>query len=418
MFTLSNKKQFLDDDKVNILGILLTVFIVCKYYSNSLFAGTPVPKISMILTIVLSLVLIVNGIKKYNVLHYLLFGFLVIQFILTRNITLIYSYMLALGLINIDIRKIMKTYAIANLIFLIIFIIANTVGIKATEFINGRNDFGFGNPNGAFIAAFLVWISYLYIRFDNIEKKDILFLLATEFINGRNDFGFGNPNGAFIAAFLVWISYLYIRFDNIEKKDILFLLAFPIIVYTQTQTRTGLITVIGVVILLVAFKFIDVRKKWIKIFLASTPFILLGMSLIIAYGFNEHYMLNRVLSHRPLYWYQYLSNTEYGLNLIGYGSNIREIVFNPRLPLDSGYIWGLYSSGIIAFILLMAIYTYAIYQLCNQNKKAEIVLILSIFIYAFAESILLDLGTNITFVFVAYGLFILGNNWRKGKRQI
>lgn len=371
MFTLSNKKQFLDDDKVNILGILLTVFIVCKYYSNSLFAGTPVPKISMILTIVLSLVLIVNGIKKYNVLHYLLFGFLVIQFILTRNITLIYSYMLALGLINIDIRKIMKTYAIANLIFLIIFIIANTVGIKPTEFINGRNDFGFGNPNGAFIAAFLVWISYLYIRFDNIEKKDILFLLA-----------------------------------------------FPIIVYTQTQTRTGLITVIGVVILLVAFKFIDVRKKWIKIFLASTPFILLGMSLIIAYGFNEHYMLNRVLSHRPLYWYQYLSNTEYGLNLIGYGSNIREIVFNPRLPLDSGYIWGLYSSGIIAFILLMAIYTYAIYQLCNQNKKAEIVLILSIFIYAFAESILLDLGTNITFVFVAYGLFILGNNWRKGKRQI
>ena len=371
MFTLSHKKQILDEKKVNLLGVLLTVFIVCKYYSNSLFAGTPVSKISMILTILLSLVLIVNGIIKYNVFHYLLFGVLTIQFILTRNITLIYSYILALGLINIDIRKIMKTYVVANLVFLTIFIVANTLGIKPTEFINGRNDFGFGNPNGAFIAAFLVWISYLYIKFDNIDKFDILFLVA-----------------------------------------------FPIVVYTQTKTRTGLITVVGVVILLSIFKLIDIRKKWIKIFLASMPFILLGISLIIAYGLNEHYMLNRVLSHRPLYWYQYLSNSEYGLNLIGYGSNIREIVFSPRLPLDSGYIWGIYSSGIITFVLLMAIYTYAIYQLCNQNKKSEVILILSIFIYDFAESILLDLGTNITFVFVAYALYILGDNWRRGKRRI
>lgn len=371
MFTLSNKKQFLDENKVNLLGILLTVFIVCKYYSNSLFAGTPVSKISMILTILLSLMLIVNDIRKYNIFHYLLFGFLAIQFILTRNITLIYSYILALGLVNIDIRQIMKTYLITNLVFFIIFIILNMLGIKPTEFINGRNDFGFGNPNGAFIAAFLVWISYLYIRFNNIEKFDILFLVA-----------------------------------------------FPVIVYTQTKTRTGIITVAGVIALLVLFKLIDIRNKWIKILLASIPFILLGTSLIIAYRFNEHYTLNRVLSHRPLYWYQYLSNSEYGLNLIGYASNIREIVFNPRLPLDSGYIWGIYSSGIITFILLMTIYTYAIYQLCNQNKKAEVILILSIFIYAFAESILLDLGTNITFVFVAYGLYILGDSWQKCKRQI
>ena len=325
----------------------------------------------MILTGLLAVILILNDIKKYNIYHILLFAFFIIQFLISRNITLIYSYILALGLMNVDFKKIMKVYLISSIVFLIIFMLANLLGIRPSTFINGRNDFGFGNPNGAFVAAFLVWISYLYIKFDNIDKFDILFLVA-----------------------------------------------FPIVVYTQTKTRTGLITVVGVVILLSIFKLIDIRKKWIKIFLASMPFILLGISLIIAYGLNEHYMLNRVLSHRPLYWYQYLSNSEYGLNLIGYGSNIREIVFSPRLPLDSGYIWGIYSSGIITFVLLMAIYTYAIYQLCNQNKKSEVILILSIFIYAFAESILLDLGTNITFVFVAYALYILGDNWRRGKRRI
>lgn len=371
MFTLSNKKQLLDENKVNLVGILLTVFIVCKYYSNSLFAGTPVSKISMILTILLSLVLIVNDIRKYNVFHYLLFGFLAVQFIITRNITLIYSYILALALINIDIRQTMKTYLISNILFFIIFIIANILGIKPTEFINGRNDFGFGNPNGAFIAAFLVWISYLYLKFDDLDKKDAVFLVV-----------------------------------------------FPMLIYSQTKTRTGLLTIIATVIILFILKKVDLRDKVFKILATFTPVTLSLISIIIAYGFNDNYKLNRVLSHRPQYWHDYLSNGQYGLNLIGHRSDIREIVFTPRLPLDSGYIWSLYSSGIIAFVLLISIYTYAIYTLCKQNKKAEVMLIIAIFIYAFAESILLDLGTNMTFVFVAYALYILRDSWRRGKRRI
>lgn len=370
MLTL-NKRQFLDENKVNLFGMILTFFIVCKYYSNTLLVGTPVSKISMILTGLLAVILILNDIKKYNIYHILLFLFFIIQFLITKNITLIYSYTLALGLMNVNFKKIMKIYLISSLVFLIMFMLANILGIRPTVFINGRNDFGFGNPNGAFVAAFLVWASYLYLRFDNLDKYDAIFLVI-----------------------------------------------FPVLIYGQTQTRTGLLTIIAAVIILFIFKKVDINNKRVKLFATLTPAILSLISIVIAYGLNDNYKLNRVLSHRPQYWHDYLSHGEYGLNLIGYRSDIRERVFSPRLPLDSGYIWGLYSSGIIAFVLLIAIYTYAIYTLCNQNKKAEVMLIIAIFIYAFAESILLDLGTNMTFVFVAYALYILGDSWQKGKRQI
>lgn len=370
MLTL-NKKQFLDENKVNLLGMILTFFIVCKYYSNTLFAGTPMSKISMILTGLLAVILILNDIKKYNIYHILLFLFFIVQFVISKNISLIYSYTLALGIMNVDFKKVVKVYFISSLVFVIMFMLANLLGIRPTEFINGRNDFGFGNPNGAFVAAFLVWVSYLYLRFDNLDKYDAIFLVI-----------------------------------------------FPVLVYSQTQTRTGILTIIATFIILFIFKKMDINNKIVKLFATLIPSILSLISIIIAYGFYDNYKLNRVLSHRPQYWHDYLSHGEYGLNLIGYRSDIREIVFSPRLPLDSGYIWGLYSSGIVAFVLLIAIYTYAIYTLCNQNKKAEVMLIMAILIYAFAESILLDLGTNITFIFVAYALYILGDSWQKCKRQI
>jgi len=78
-----NKRQFLDENKVNLIGLILTFFIVCKYYSNTLFVGTPVSKISMILTGLLTVILILNDIKKYNIYHILLFIFFIIQFLIS-----------------------------------------------------------------------------------------------------------------------------------------------------------------------------------------------------------------------------------------------------------------------------------------------------------------------------------------------
>ncbi|MGL4913085.1 MAG: hypothetical protein ACRC3Y_11720, partial [Romboutsia sp.] len=134
------------------------------------------------------------------------------------------------------------------------------------------------------------------------------------------------------------------------------------------------------------------------------PIFLTLISLILAFGFNQHYWINEYLSHRPYYWYKYLSHPTYGLNFIGYTDNIKRFAFKPKIPLDSGYIWTLYSGGIIVFLIIIFLYAYSIYRLCNQNKKAEVLLILSILTYAFAESILLDLAVNLSFIFIPYAI--------------
>lgn len=363
-----NKKPLLDEDKVTLVGSILVFLIVTKYYANMLFLDTsiPVAKICMALSGVFALILIVNNIRNYNIFHLLVLVLLGVQFIITRNKSIIYAYILALSLVNLDMKKIIKTYIITNIVFFAIYLTLNIFDIKPTTFVHDRNDFGFGNPNGAFISFFTIWASYLYLKFDNLEKKDIGLLII-----------------------------------------------FPIVVYSQTNTRTGFITIAGAMILAFLLEKIDVRKKAYKYFFTLVPGILSVLSLVVAYGFHNSEKLNRWLSHRPLYWYKYLVNDQYGLNLMGYNDNIRDIVFSPRLPLDSGYILTLYNSGIIVFLLIILLYSYAIYQLCSEGKKAEVTLILSILAYAFAESIILDLGTNITFIFIAYALTKLGK-----KKQI
>ena len=74
------------------------------------------------------------------------------------------------------------------------------------------------------------------------------------------------------------------------------------------------------------------------------------------------------------------------------------------MPLDSGYIWTLYSMGIIVFVVIIGFLCLAIYNLCRENQKDKVLLIVSILIYCFAESILVDIASNISIILLVYGI--------------
>lgn len=347
---------FFNEKQQNIIGALIMFSIVAKFYFSMSHLDT-IAKLFMLITIILALPLILNNISKYNITHYMFFAILCIGFVLGKNITLLYGYFLSLGLINIDFKFLMKIFFIANIIAFCLFLVANILQLKPSEFIDGRNDFGFGNPNTAFICMYLIWFSYLYLVFDDIKFKDILFLVMLTFV-----------------------------------------------MYSQTETRTGLLTLICTAVLVVLIKKIDIRKKSIKILLSSVPVLATSVSLVIAYVFNQAKFFNSMLSHRPNYWYTYLAHPKFGLNLFGHNPGIKFTLFVPRVPIDSGYVWSLYSLGMLVYALLLIIYVILIYKLCADNKKAEIVLVISILIYSFAESILLDLANNVALILIVYAL--------------
>ncbi len=344
------------------MGIAVIFLAIMKYY-GVYFGFSNLSKYFMIISLLLATVLVFTNIKRYNLLHYGIFAIFAVEFLLSKNITAIYTYYLCLALYNVDFKIIVKWFMIINSILFSIYLCMNLLGVHPTEYLEGRNDFGFGNPNTAFISMFLVWISYFYTIYNKKSKLDYILL--------------------FLFIFLM---------------------------YTQTMTRTGLLTALMTILAFFILEKVDLRKRWVRIFVSGFPIYMTILSLVFATVLSSNYFINKVLSHRPLYWHSYVMHPSKGINLFGYPSNIRDILFTQRMPLDSGYIWTLYSSGLVVYIVLMFMMAYTLYRLCIEKKKAEILLVVSLLIYCFAESIMLDLATNVGLILIVAGVSNLSLN--------
>lgn len=361
----------LKEKSKNLLAGMLMFLMVTKFYIVY-FEFASVSKFLMLFSLVLSTILIIDNRKSYNWVHLAFFGLAGIQFFMSKNITVFYTYYICLGLAAVDFRKLAKVFVVINCIYFALFLVSNLMGIHPTEYIEARNDFGFGNPNSAFICMYLIWSAFYYLIFDSNRKSDYILMFSMVFL-----------------------------------------------MYTQTTTRTGLLTAIMTIIAYAILKQADLSKRIHRIFIASFPIFMSVLSLVMGTVLSSSYFLNKVLSHRPLYWSLYLLNPSHGINLFGYAANIRDILFTQRTPLDSGYIWTLYSHGIIVYFALIAMMTWALYYLCKENKKDQILLIVSLLIYCFAESIMIDAATNIGLILVVQTLTHLDikniGNRRKGK---
>lgn len=346
----------ISDKWKNRMGVAVIFLAIMKYY-GVYFGLSNYSKYFMVLSLVLATALVLTNIKKYRPIHYGVFALFGIQFVLSKNITAIYTYYLCLALYNADFKVILRWFMLINGALFFIYLGMNLFGIYPTEYLEGRNDFGFGNPNTAFISMFLVWISYFYSVYRRKTKFDYILL--------------------FLFVFLT---------------------------YTQTTTRTGLLTAIMTIVAFFILEKVDFEKKWVRVFVTSFPVFMTLLSLVFATVLHNNYFVNKVLSHRPLYWHSYVMHPSKGINLFGYPSNIRDILFTKRMPLDSGYIWTLYSSGIIVYAVLIFMICYTLYRLCIEKSKAEILLVVSLLIYCFAESIMLDLATNPGLILIVAGI--------------
>lgn len=346
---------FLSDRIKNSILAALIFFIVARYQTMSL--NYTIYKVSMIITGILAFVLIINSIKKYNILHYILFIIFAVQMVIIRNPNLLYVYFLALAFIECDMEFVIKVYMISNIVFFISYLLMNIMGIRETDLVKGRNDFGYGNPNGAFIGMFTIWMSYLYLRFDDMDIIDILILFV-----------------------------------------------FAMVMYKQTNTRTGLMTVFAVMIMIPFIKKFNTSNIIMRYLIPAIPIGIAVLSLVIAFVFKENAFLNDVLSSRPDYWNRYLTHPVNGLSLFGHPSDVKEYLFVPKLPFDSGYLTLIYTFGIIGFVVFMSFYTFSVYKLCMENRKKDIIFIISIRIYAFAESMFTDLATNLSIVYIVYAI--------------
>ena len=346
----------LKDKWRNLFGIIIVFMAIFKFYGD-FFDMNSFSRYIMVLSLGLSTLMIASDIRKFNITHLLVLLLACIQFVMSKNITMTYVYYLCLGLYTCNFKNLVRWFMFFNALFFSAYLVSNLIGIHPTEFLEGRNDFGFGNPNSSFICMFLIWSSYFYYVFDSRKKMDFI---------------------------------------------VLFLMAF--LMYSQTITRTGLLTALVTCIAFLILKRLDVRKNKVAISIGVFPLIMFILSILIGLFASGNYYINRILSHRPLYWHSYITHPTSGINLFGYTPNIREILFSQRMPLDSGYIWTLYSMGVLVTIVIMFFLCLALYNLCKEGQKDKVLLLISILTYCFAESILVDIASNISIILLVYGI--------------
>lgn len=371
-----------------ILAYICVFFLISKYYIDIILKGahSPIPK--MFLLGALACAVLLLGIKLLSKQVYKIEVFIgsifIIQFLITGNTLFLLAYIFSIALGQVEFGKIMKCYFLVSISYFLTMIILGDKGLIAIDYMGIRSDLGFKNPNTAFISFFMVWSSFLYLCLKSKEYND-------------SDKKLDNYE---------------LKLDLCKGLGTAVLFIFPLIVYSETKTRTGLLTVILIFMFIIMIKFLEKKSISLK-FLEYIPQLFTLLSVGLAFLLGNNWVINKFLSDRPKYWDMYLTHWKYGLNLQGHDNNIRDIVFSERLPLDSGYVFGLYVGGVIIFIIFIKMISLSIRQLVKEEKIAEIVFMVSILIYSFAETILLDVNTNPALILIFYYSF---KNWEEMKK--
>lgn len=341
-----------------VIYILLIYFLIAKrymhlIYNNILYKENPIVGITVFLFgLFLALNLIVSKVTKSDIIL-LIFGGL--TFILCKEQLLLIYIIMAISAKNIDNDKIIKYYIGFNLLFLLIVVIGNTIGI-----IPDTTDLHYRIING-------------------VQKI-------------RHDFGFGNPNAMFFYLMPIYTGYIYIRYEKYNWIDRILLWSVAIFVCVTTYSRTGFAVIMLGLIMVEIFKQIDILKiNFIKILFTNIPLILILVSLFIGFVFATSPKLNSLLSARPEYWNKYLS----GMSI--FGSSKSSSMFY-TYPLDNSYVYLLSLYGILVTIFFVLITNFSLNKFIEQKDYKFVIIATMFFLYGFGEDILFSTSLNFTLI--------------------
>lgn len=207
----------------------------------------------------------------------------------------------------------------------------------------------------------------------------------------RHDFGLGNPNAPFLAALPLYAGYIYLRFDKYDNIDRLLLISISLLIYSQTFSRTGLITIFAILTFVEVVKRVDITKnKYTRFILSYLPILIVAFSFFTAKFLNFRFF-NKLLSERPKLWDIYTGH-------IKLFRNPDYFVLRENYPLDNAYIFSFVLYGIVFTVLLLLVYTYFMRQSAIKNN-GKVLAICSLFlIYAYGENMLLNPHLNFTLI--------------------
>lgn len=294
---------------------------------------------------------IINTLKGRSIIGKT-FAFLVlstISVIVYKDVNLLITFILALTLINCDVKEFVKKFMISSSIMYVVTIILYFLGILNDNYLIRMT-------SGGYII--------------------------------RHSLGFTHPNSIFM-YFIPIVLCAYLLEDKKKRFYITFSI-LSLILYKLSLSRTG-IYCIAILFILDLFK----DKINYKKIISWLPLLFFGASyfLAIKYGDTKNNSINVLLSNRPYLWNRIIESA----NMFTiFGSNVLSKVYLDNFYLAMVYRCGLYSTLLYYLILIMGIK--------NINNSKVYVSILIFMIYGLAESNTLIGSINFTLAFLLYSI--------------
>ena len=272
-----------------------------------------------------------------------------ISVIVYKDVNLLITFILALTLINCDIKEFLKKFMISSSIMYIVTITLYFLGIL--------ND-------------------------------NYLIRITSDGYIIRHSLGFTHPNSVFMFYIpIVLCAYLL---DDKKKRFYVIFSFVSLILYKLSLSRTG----IYCIVILFVLDFFKDKINYKKI-ISWLPLLFFGASYFLAtkYGVTKNNEINILLSNRPYLWNIIIENA----NMFTiFGSNVLNEVYLDNFYLALVYRCGLYSALLYYFILIIGIK--------NINNNKVYVSILIFMIYGLAESNTLIGSINFTLAFLLYSI--------------
>lgn len=336
---------------VTLMFMVSTVLIILKKYLSIISANDMIQIVFFANFLVLLFGVVISKYKISMLLLALLFG---ITYIFSRNAEFLIIVLYLLLSKTIKVEKYCFYYFLINIIFFSIVLICNK--------------FGF------------------------IHSSDIYYRLVDGMKENRNDYGFGNPNSVFVFMIPIFTYYIYRRFDCWNILDTIFYISLNTLVYSLTLSRTGLL--VNIIALIFIYLIKTKLRYSVKLGIRCLIFFTIIASVLIAYHGHDDVVLNYLLSNRPMYFWEYLSENFSYTSILGQPV---ENDFN-SLPLDNSYIPLLIYKGIIPVTFVVLFYFYGLKKV---TKDSIYIISLYILIYSIFENVLLNIEFNLS-LFLIY----------------
>lgn len=355
------------------VGIYLFWTIISFMKGIGLSSSSPVYIACYIIGILLTFIKIFKVKYKKNELKnlgiILLIG--IVNFIVGKETTILFTAIAIATLKDIDIKKILKIMFFTRVIAFIIVIISSLLGII---------------PNNT-------------IEF---YREGIGFVK-------RMTFGYSHPNLTQASFVLIAVLYVYNYYEKIDLKRVVVLELLNYLIYYFTVSRSGFFILSIFLVYVYLMKRIKRVNKNSKRLLNATLFFSILFSFIVASLYGKNTIVNKmdtILTGRITYMSETIKNYQIPFFSTNKYSNIL---------FDNGYFDLIYNGGLLAFAWYMYNQVKTNKILAKNNLEKEINITLFLFIYCITESYYASIIMNISLVFFAFYIFSnpISENYKK-----